>query len=342
MVSVPPEVSATRRAMSRPRPVDPPLDRPRRVGSASPKPGPSSAITSQAPPPARRLSRTAKPAPSGVCANTFPSRLSTQVARSSAATRTGTGSRETSTIIRRSWSSASGHQNAARSATTRAASQITSAPPPPGRRASRMISLTVRSTAPTSASSRSISAPSRSDSASIRSAVSGVRSRWDRSATVSRSCARSSPMRTARRFSPAPARRTSGGPVTAARADSSPAARRSEAWASAASGRTRDRASWSATSTLSSSRRRPTPPSSNQALLTPCRRTAAGTNARITAEPPASPSTATSTCSPPGASAEKLRPLRARRTASVTGSGRPSSAPDGRKTVTGVLVPALT
>ena len=54
-------------------------------------------------------------------------------------------------------------------------------------------------------------------------------------------------MRTARRFSPAAARRTSGGPVTAARADSSPAARRSEAWASAASGRTRDRASWSAT-----------------------------------------------------------------------------------------------
>src|SRR5262250_568968 len=55
MVSVPPEDSAIRRAMSRPRPVDPPLERPRSVESALRKPGPSSATTSHAPPAARRL-----------------------------------------------------------------------------------------------------------------------------------------------------------------------------------------------------------------------------------------------------------------------------------------------
>jgi hypothetical protein len=63
---------------------------------------------------------------------------------------------------------------------------------------------------------------------------------------------------------------------------------------------------------------------------------------RITAVPSARPSTATSTCSPPGASAEKLRPLRASRTAWDTGAGWPSSAPDGRKTVSGVSVCAFT
>ena len=114
---------------------------------------------------------------------------------------------------------------------------------PLGRRASRMIPLTVRSTALTSAISRSISASSRSDSASMRRAVSGVRSRWDRSATVSRSWASNSPMRAASLFSPAPARRTSGGPATVARADKSPAARRSEASASALMGRSTERAS---------------------------------------------------------------------------------------------------
>jgi hypothetical protein len=102
MISVPPDASAMRRAMSRPSPVEPPLDWPRRVGSASPKPGPSSATTSQAPPAARRLSLTAKATPSGVCANTFPSRMSAQVARSSPATKTGTGPGATSTVIWRS------------------------------------------------------------------------------------------------------------------------------------------------------------------------------------------------------------------------------------------------
>ena len=49
-------------------------------------------------------------------------------------------------------------------------------------------------------------------------------------------------MRIASRFSPLPARRTSGGPVTVARAVRSPLARRSAAIASAASGRTSERA----------------------------------------------------------------------------------------------------
>ena len=40
MISIPPEDSAIRRAISRPRPVDPILDRPRSVGSACGKPGP--------------------------------------------------------------------------------------------------------------------------------------------------------------------------------------------------------------------------------------------------------------------------------------------------------------
>ena len=201
-----------------------------------------------------------------------------------------------------------------------------------------MISLTVRSTASTSAVSCVISSTSRSDSASIRSAVSGVRSRWERSATVSRSCASRSPIRAARRFSPLPARRTSGGPATVARAVRSPVASRSEAWARAAIGRTRDRASWSATTTLSASSPSPSPPSSSQARATPWRSTALGTKVRITAVPAGRPWTAARTSAPAGPTVVKL--LAGRRpscTVAVRGAGWPSSWPPGRKTVTGLL-----
>ena len=149
-VSDPPDASAMRRAMSRPRPVDPALDRPRWAASGSPKPGPASDTTSQAPPRARRLTRTVQAAPSGVCANTFSSRMSAQAARSSRETATSAGPAVISTVICRSWSSASGRQNAARSAITSLASQRGWITVPPGRRASRMISLTVRCSPSTS------------------------------------------------------------------------------------------------------------------------------------------------------------------------------------------------
>ncbi len=126
-----------------------------------------------------------------------------------------------------------------------------------------------------------------------------------------------------------------------ARADRSPAASRSEASASALIGRTKDRASWSATATLSTSSIRPTKPSSSQARVTPWRSTESGTNVLITAPPPGRPATATSTCSPPAASAVKLRPFWASSTAADLGAGCPSSAPDGRKTVTRVLLSSL-
>lgn len=76
-------------------------------------------------------------------------------------------------------------------------------------------------------------------------------------------------MRAARWFRPAPTRRTSGGPARPALADRSPRASRSETRATAASGRTRERASWSATATLSASSPNPTHPSNSHARATP-------------------------------------------------------------------------
>ena len=202
-----------------------------------------------------------------------------------------------------------------------------------------MMSLTVRSIAATSSSRRA----SRSDSASIRSTVSGVRSRWDRSATLSRSCAISRSIRSASRFSPVPARRTSCGPATRARADRSPPARRSAARASAVSGRTSERASWSATTTLSSSRNAPMPSRSSQARVRPWRSTALGTKERITAVPPVSPPTATSTSIPPGTDALNDPLFRSASWTPVDrAAGTPTCVPSGRKTVTGALLLALT
>ena len=109
-----------------------------------------------------------------------------QVRRSSPVSRTGSSPSASSTVIARSVSSASGRQNAVRSATTATASQVTR-PVLTGLLAARMTSSTVRSSASTSPSIWVRSAWSYSDSASIRSAVIGVRSRWDTSAIVSRS-----------------------------------------------------------------------------------------------------------------------------------------------------------
>ncbi len=324
-----------RRAMSRPRPVDPALDRPRWAASGSPKPAPASDTTSQAPPRARRLTRTVQAAPSGVCANTFSSRMSAQAARSSRETATSAGPAVISTVICRSWSSASGRQNAARSAITSLASQRGWITVPPGRRASRMISLTVRCSPSTSLVSWARSVPSCSDSASIRSAVSGVRSRCERSAAVSRSWASNSPMRAARRLRPLLTCRISGGPATAARVARFPAASWSEACARARSVRTWDLASWSATATLSSSRPSPTPPRISQARVTPARSWVPLMNARITAVPWGSPCTATSTSTPPWDGVAKLRPVAASRTPADRDAGWPRIAPPGRNTVTG-------
>ena len=149
-------------------------------------------------------------------------------------------------------------------------------------------------------------------------------------------------MRAASRFRPWPARRTSGGPATVARADRSPLARRSAASASPVSGRTSERASWSATVTLSSRRKAPTPSSSSHARVTPWRSTAPGTKERITAVPPGSPSTATSTSTPPGTDVLKDWPRIASRTLGDHGAGFPATVPSGRKMVTGVLFSALT
>ena len=77
----------------------------------------------------------------------------------------------------------------------------------------------------------------------------GVRSRWDRSATRSRSAARSSSMRSARRLSASATSAISGGPVTSARACDSPLARARLVRARSAAGRVTLRASRSVVTT---------------------------------------------------------------------------------------------
>src|SRR5262252_9461207 len=71
-------------------------------------------------------------------------------------------------------------------------------------------------------------------------------------------------MRRASLFRPVPARRTSAGPACAARADRSPAARRSAVVATSPSGRTRDRVIKVAMIPLTASAPRPTQPSTSQ------------------------------------------------------------------------------
>src|SRR5579871_758689 len=72
-------------------------------------------------------------------------------------------------------------------------------------------------------------------------------------------------MRRASLFSPAATLRTSAGPACSARAERSPAARRSAVLATSASGRTRDPVSRVAPSTLTTSAPSPTQPSTSQA-----------------------------------------------------------------------------
>ena len=140
-------------------------------------------------PPAARPSRTAKAVPSGVCANTLPSSASTQRARSAAAHRDGQRSGgDVERDVRGPVSSASTDQNATRSADHLGgvARRPRRSRRPPGlvdERGDRPLHRVHAGGDPVASSA------SRRASASSRSAVSGVRSRWDRSATVSRSCA---------------------------------------------------------------------------------------------------------------------------------------------------------
>ena len=104
------------------------------------------------------------------------------------------------TVTARAWSSARADQNSTRSPTTAVASQDGIRPSRCGRRAAWITAVSIRSSALTCEPTRSASSGSRSASASRRSAVSGVRSRCERSATVSRSSAISSSMRSASRL----------------------------------------------------------------------------------------------------------------------------------------------
>ena len=81
----------------------------------------------------------------------------------------------------------------------------------------------------------------------------------------------------------------------------------------------------------------------SQARATPWRSTASGTKERITAVPPVSPPTATSTSIPPGTDALNDRLARsASWTLADRAAGTPTCVPSGRKTVTGALLVALT
>ena len=127
-------------------------------------------------------------------------------------TRTGSGARPGRPSSGRPWSSASADQNATRSGHDRhrvAGRRHALADGPAGLADDPVDRRSARRRRPCS---RSRSAGG-SASASRRSAVSGVRSRWDRSATTSRSAASSSPIRSASRLNAAADVPTSGGPA---------------------------------------------------------------------------------------------------------------------------------
>ena len=126
--------------MSSPSPVDPARLTPRPthvvVGEARPLVGDDQQHAAVRRP-RRRV--TSRPAPSGVCASTLPSRASRAASRSAALgahrARVRAAARS---VTSRPWSSASACQNSTRSATTARASQRASTPSRTGRRASRI------------------------------------------------------------------------------------------------------------------------------------------------------------------------------------------------------------
>ena len=187
-VSDPPEASAARRPMSRPRPVEPPPLAPRRTGSPAPKPtpkpGPESATHTRAPPPLAgppaKVNR--DPCPLGVCEDVPEQRVQAggQLGGASAdRDRRGRQRR----IHDPALAPASTDQNVARSLTTCAASQLPDSPLLRWR-AFSISAVTACSSAWTWPAARWPRArpTGASASASSRRAVSGVRSRWDRSA----------------------------------------------------------------------------------------------------------------------------------------------------------------
>ena len=154
-----------------------------------------------------------------------------------------------------------------------------------------------------------------------------MRSRCDRSATSSRSASSSSPTRSPRRLKASATCFTSGGPSGLIRTDRSPSPKRPAASARASTGRTMVRASRSATKTAEATSVRPSAASTPQAAATPRRRIELGTSTRTTAVLSASSTTGTRTSMPPGAGAEKARPLRARARLSASRGSAAGSAP---------------
>jgi hypothetical protein len=107
--------------------------------------------------------------------------------------------------------------------------------------------------------------------------------------------------------------------------------------ARALSGRTRERASWAETITLSATRPSPTPARTSQARNTPWFSCAWGTNVRITAVPCGKPATATSTSVPPAIWLVPLLPPAASRTLRDRCAAAPSVGPSGMKIVMGCV-----
>ena len=200
-----------------------------------------------------------------------------------------------------------------------------------GRRAARISSVTSASSRSTSSTSAAAPCPS----ASSRRAVSGVRSRWDRSATRSRSAVSSSSIRSASRLRDSATAAISGGPATTARAAVSPPARSRLVRARSAAGRVTLRARRSVTATDAAIRRRATPASTAHASVTPSVMSAAGTRARSTTTSSVLITTGVNTSTPSSVVCEKACcRSRAKATASwLAGVVSPIRVPSGSRTL---------
>ncbi len=284
----PPVDSATRRTMSRPRPVEPtdppspPLPLPPRARAArgSAIPGPASETRTMTASPLWWTS-TAKAVPTGVWRKTLPSNASSAAASSGRATGMRAARSAPATRVSRPSSSASADQKLIRSRITSEASHPASAGDPwaCGRcsRAARMMASTSCSNCWTAARVCSAAGPSPREAAFSRSTVSGVRSRCERSAANSRSLARSWTTWSAIELNATAAERSSVGPSSGTRVASLPSP---SSWAAPArrwAGRTIRTPSRSATATEPTTRARPTPASISQAVATPLETSSSGT-----------------------------------------------------------------
>ncbi len=241
----------------------------------------------------------------------------------------------TSTTTRRPWSSASAVQNAARSRTTPAASQVEDRLLRSGIRASRTTASMVRWSCSMWASSRSDCSSSATPSASSRSAVTGVRSRWDRSPTAARSASSSSMIRSASRFRVSASSTVSRGPAGLARASRSPSCSRWATTARSVTGVLSRRPIRSATPSASAVSSRPSSPMLAHARPTPACRLADETEVRTTAAMPWGPSTGTYTTPPGPDRSRKASPAWALRTpgsSARSGAGEPSTVPSASST----------